>query len=72
VFPGYDHDMDRGLRVNIPESDDGIVLVDDVGRDLSSGDPAKDTLTAHDGIIITLARIFSMEICVASDQRPIL
>ena len=46
VAPRDQQDVHGGLRVDVPEGDDVVVLVDDVRRDLSSGDLAEQAV-AH-------------------------
>ena len=42
---GYDEDMFGRLRIDIPDGDDILILVHNLGRYLASGDAAEDALS---------------------------
>lgn len=41
---GHNEDVNLRLRPNIPEGKGGVILVDDIGRDLTSNDPLEESL----------------------------
>lgn len=41
---GHNKDVNLRLRPNIPEGKGGVILVDDIGRDLTSNDPLEESL----------------------------
>jgi hypothetical protein len=42
--------MHRRLRMNVFEADNGLIFINDPGRELLTDDPAKKTVGRHPGI----------------------
>jgi hypothetical protein len=55
-LPRHNQNMNPSLRPNIPEGKGGLILIDDIGRDLPTNDPFKESLsiqTAHKSTLPT-------------------
>lgn len=59
TFRNYDH-MYRGLRLNIPEGHNTVILKKKINRNIFRGYLAEYTIGTHNKAIITLGREFSM------------
>jgi hypothetical protein len=47
VYLGYDKYMDRRLRMNIPEGQKVLILVDQIAGEFPGNDPAENTFIRH-------------------------